>query len=384
MIYLDNSATTALSDEVKSAMTAAMECYGNPSSLHSQGDIARRELTRSRATVMSALGAKNGKLIFTSCGSEASNLAILGCVSSKKRRTANRIVTTDSEHPSVSRVLDSLELQGFEIFRVPTKNGTLDAEALETALEKPVYMVSMMLVNNETGAAYSVGEFFKKVKNKYPEAVCHCDAVQGFLKVPFTPTSLNADMVTLSAHKIHGPKGVGALWVSDRIIKERRLVATLLGGGQEEGFRSGTENTIGISGFAAAAEQGAKHFAKDIEYVAELRRYAIEKLSTIKDAVQLNLPKQAAPHILSVTICGIKSQTVLNYLSAKGICISSGSACSSRSNKPSQVLLSYGLSERDADSTLRISLSRYNTKEDIDALTKAISEATLNLVRTKR
>ena len=362
MIYLDNSATTELSAEAKAAMTAAMESYGNPSSLHSAGDASRRELAAARAKVALALGARGGKLIFTSCGSEASNLAILGSIYSKKRRTARRIVTTDSEHPSVENVMRALEEQGFEIVRIPTAGGELDADALEKALDAPILTVSMMLVNNETGAVYRVADFFKRVKDKYPDAVCHCDAVQAFLKLPIAPNTLNADMISISAHKIHGPKGVGALWVSDRIIRERRLVPTLLGGGQEEGFRSGTENTVGIAGFAAAAEQGVKSFAEDVRKMTELRQYAIERLSELNGSIRLNLPQTAAPHVISVTVSGIKSQTVLNHLSAAGICVSSGSACSSHSNKPSHVLLAYGLSERDADSTIRISLSRYNTK----------------------
>ena len=384
MIYLDNSATTELSAEAKAAMTAAMESYGNPSSLHSAGDASRRELAAARAKVALALGARGGKLIFTSCGSEASNLAILGSIYSKKRRTARRIVTTDSEHPSVENVMRALEEQGFEIVRIPTAGGELDADALEKALDAPILTVSMMLVNNETGAVYRVADFFKRVKDKYPDAVCHCDAVQAFLKLPIAPNTLNADMISISAHKIHGPKGVGALWVSDRIIRERRLVPTLLGGGQEEGLRSGTENTVGIAGFAAAAEQGVKSFAEDVRKMTELRQYAIERLSELNGSIRLNLPQTAAPHVISVTVSGIKSQTVLNHLSAAGICVSSGSACSSHSNKPSHVLLAYGLSERDADSTIRISLSRYNTKEDIDALTAALDTAISRLVRVKR
>ena len=208
--------------------------------------------------------------------------------------------------------------------------------------------------------------------------------MQAFLKLPVAPNTLNADMISISAHKIHGPKGVGALWVSDRIIRERRLVPTLLGGGQEEGLRSGTENTVGIAGFAAAAEQGVKSFAEDVRKMTELRQYAIERLSELNGSIRLNLPQTAAPHVISVTVSGIKSQTVLNHLSAAGICVSSGSACSSHSNKPSHVLLAYGLSERDADSTIRISLSRYNTKEDIDALTAALDTAISRLVRVKR
>ena len=384
MIYLDNSATTPLSENVKSAIIEALELYGNPSSLHFEGDKARRAVLSARNDIMMALGARNGKLIFTSCGSEASNLAINGSVRAKKRRVAKRIITNDSEHPSVANTLDSLKDEGFEIVKIPTKNGVLDREALTAALEKPIFMASIMLVNNETGAVYDVADAFSEIKRKYPDAICHCDAVQGFMKVKFTTVSLNADMITVSGHKVHAPKGIGALWVSDRMIKEKRLVPVLLGGGQEEGFRSGTENTIGIIGFSKAVYDGMKTFGEDVSKMQELRSYAVSELSQIGQGVRVNEPVFAAPHIISVTVPNIKSQTMLNHLSAKGICVSSGSACSSHSNKPSEVLLSFGLTEGEADSTIRISLSKYNTKDEIDFLTCAIKDGIESLVKIKK
>ena len=384
MIYLDNSATTPLSDAVKSAIIEALECYGNPSSLHFEGDKARRALVSARNEIMRGLGARNGKLIFTSCGSEASNLAIKGSVAAKKRRTSNRIITTDSEHPSVANTLNSLEGEGFEIVRIPTKSGMLDREALLAALDKPIFMASVMLVNNETGAVYDVFDTFSEIKKKYPDAICHCDAVQGFLKVRFSPASLNADMITISGHKVHAPKGIGALWVSDRIIKEKKLVSVLLGGGQEDGFRSGTENTIGIIAFAKAVSEGVMSFPQDVCKMSDLRKYAVNKLAEIGRGVKINEPALHASHIISVTVHNIKSQTMLNHLSSKGICVSSGSACSSHSNKPSSALLSFGLAEKEADSTIRISLSKYNTKEEIDLLVNAIEEGIEKLVKVKR
>lgn len=383
MIYLDNSATTALSENVKIAMQTAMELYGNPSSLHSVGDIARRKLAEQRATIMSAFGAKNGKLIFTSCGSEATALALIGAAKAKQRIVSNRIITTDSEHPSVANSLASLEKLGFEIIKISTRCGKLDESEIEAALNQPIFLATAMLVNNETGAVYNISDMFKRIKSLYPSAICHCDAVQGFLKIPFTPTTLNADLITVSAHKIHGPKGVGALWVDEHIIKEKRLVPILLGGGQENGFRSGTENTIGISGFAAAVEEGMVDFSHDSAHMSSLRAYAIDKLMALGKEVSLNIPEVAAPHILSVTVKGIKSQTILNSLSAKGICVSSGSACSSHFNKPSSTLLAFGLNLHEADSTIRISLSKYNTQSDIDALASALHESVKALVHFK-
>ena len=244
-------------------------------------------------------------------------------------------------------------------------------------------MASMMLVNNETGAVYDIANVFTRIKKKYPSAVCHCDAVQGLFKVKLSATALNADYISISGHKIHAPKGIGALWVSDRIIKERLLVPRIYGGGQEDGFRSGTENTIGISAFAAAAEEGMKTLAEDVQKMSQLREYAMDKLTSVSDELRFNVPQKCAPHILSVTLPRIKSETMLHFLSLHGICVSSGSACSSHSNKPSQSLIAFGLTPFDADCTVRISFSKYNTEADVDALAKALDEGLSKLIRIK-
>lgn len=385
-IYLDNSATTALCDGAVKAMTEAMTVYGNPSSLHSLGHAAQKAVDEARSALGIALGVrmpKPGQIIFTASGTEANNLAIRGCIYSKARRTTNRIITTDSEHPSVDGLLRKLEDEGFEVIRIPTRGGVLDMSALEQALEKSVLMVTMMLVNNETGAMYDLPRVFSMVKQKYPDAVTHCDAVQGFMKCRFTPSSIGADLVSISAHKIHGPKGLGALYVSADILKQRKLVPIIYGGGQEYGFRSGTENVIGIVGFGAAVREAYLGLDKELSKMAALREYALLKLSALD--VRLNTPLgSAAPHIINFTLPNIKSETMLHYLSGEGIYVSSGSACSSHSQTPSRALTAFGLSPADADCSLRVSLSRYNTESDIDALVERLETGLRVLVRIKR
>ncbi len=383
MIYFDNSATTELCDAAKAAISESLESFANPSSLHTLGYQAQKKLEANRKDIMSALRAKSGKLIFTASGSEANNLAILGTVNAKVRRTANRILTTDCEHPSVENTLEELKKSGFEIVKIPTKSGELDMAALDAALDKPVFMASFMFVNNETGSVFCVGEAFDKIRAKYPDAVCHTDAVQGFLKVGFSPSALRADLITVSAHKIHAPKGVGALWVSDAMIRAKKIVPIIHGGGQEAGFRSGTENTIGISAFAAAAKDGAASHPSYIVKIADLRAYAIERITEECPEISLNIPKIPAPHILSVTMPNIKSETMLHFLSSKGICVSSGSACSSHSKKTSSALLSFGLTTKQADCTVRISFCRYNEIAEVDALIEAIKTGVSSLVRIR-
>lgn len=385
-IYLDNSATTALCPEARDAMLEAMDAYGNPSSLHAVGQAAHTLVERARGQVAGALGVRLTRpqeLIFTSSGTEASNLAILGSVYAKSRRIGKRIITTDCEHPSVDAVMERLAADGFDVVRVPTRGGVLDVDAAIRALDEPTVLVSMMLVNNETGARFDVERVFRAAKAKHPETVTHCDAVQGFLKVPFTPASLGADLITVSAHKIHGPKGVGALYVSPAIHKAKQLTAYIHGGGQESGLRSGTENVIGICGFGAAAARGAAQRDADIRRMTELREYLEEKLATLD--VKLNLPAgMRAPHVVSLTLPQIKSQTMLNWLSAKGICVSSGSACSSHKQTASPTLLSFGLTPREADCTLRVSLCAENTEAQLDALCSALDDGIRTLVRIKR
>lgn len=385
-IYFDNSATTALCPEAKAAMTEAMEIYGNPSSLHGAGQSAHLLLEKARGQVASALGVKltrPAELIFTASGTEANNQAIFGTVYAKPRRIGNRVITTDCEHPSVSAAMERLEKEGFEIIRIPTQNGILDTDAAVKALETPTVLVSMMLVNNETGARLEVEKVFAAAKKKHPETVTHCDCVQGFLKVPFTPTSLKADLVTVSGHKIHGPKGVGALYVSPAILKTKQLAPHLYGGGQENGLRAGTENLLGIVGFGAACNAMSSQKQAHMDKMTALRTRLEAGLADMD--VTLNLPAgQRAPHVLSITLPSIKSQTFLNFLSAKGICVSSGSACSARATHPSASLLAFGLTPEAADCTVRVSLCESNTEDEIDTLCAAFAEGIDRLVRIRR
>lgn len=382
MIYFDNSATTALSAEAKEAMLHAMDTYGNPSSLHTLGVEADRMLRTARESVLSALGARSsaGALFFTASGTEATNLAFFGTARAKSRRTAHKIVITDSEHPSVTRCAEALEKEGFTVVRIPTKNGVLDAESLNVALDRDVFLISLMLVNNETGARYDVERAFRLAKARNPEVITHCDAVQGFLKCRFTPQSLGADLITVSAHKIHGPKGVGALYVDKRVLTRRAIIPHLYGGGQENGLRSGTENTVGIAGFGAAAAAGAKAFTANTARLSALRAYAIEQLQDCE--VRLNLPAgETAPHILNLTLPDIRSETMLHHLSSAGICVSAGSACSSHDAHPSDSLLAFGLSAEEAGHSIRISFCEQNTEEEIDCFISALRDGLATLVR---
>jgi cysteine desulfurase len=292
------------------------------------------------------------------------------------------VITTDSEHPSVDNVMRKLEADGFEVIRISTRGGVVDEEQFSTALNDQVALVSLMMVNNETGACYDVKKLFGMVKRRCPEAVTHCDAVQGFLKVPFSPKVIGADLVSISAHKIHGPKGVGALYISPEIIKMKKIVPYIIGGGQEGGYRSGTENIVGIVGFGAAAAECRQHFSQSIPKIAALRDLCAEK-ATLAGA-RVNMPKGArAPHVLSLTLPDIKSETMLNFLSAKGICVSAGSACSAHSRHISSSLIGFGLTEAEADTTIRISFSEYNSEEEILAFGEALREGIDSLVRIK-
>lgn len=384
-VYLDNSATTAPSEGVIDAMTAAARCYGNPSSVHAAGLESAALLRSCRAEVAAAFGLRRSDdfhIIFTASGSEANNLAIRGTALAKKRRISNRIITTDSEHPSVANTAASLAAEGFEVVKIPTRGGALDMAALERELDSGALMVSLMLVNNETGARYDVERAFRMAHAKNPEIVTHCDAVQGFMRIKFTPASLGADLVSVSAHKIHGPKGVGALCVAPGMIRAKRLAPVIYGGGQEEGFRSGTENLIDIAGFARACTEARENAERDAAHMDELYRHALDVLPAA--GVRLNLPTNAAGHIVSLTLPGIGSETMLHFLSEKGIFVSAGSACSSHAHGPSGTLLAFGLSPADADRTLRVSFGSQNTVDDIDRLADALRDGIGRLVRAGR
>ncbi len=383
-VYLDNSATTALSQGVKDTMLAAMEIYGNPSSLHTAGDEAHRLLNAAREQVYSAVGVRQiegWRVVFTASGSEANNLAILGAARAKKHFASKRILTTDSEHPSVAKAIEALTREGFEAVQISTRGGALDMVQLRNEAMKGVFMASFMLVNNETGALYDIDAAARAIRAVCPDALIHCDAVQGFLRQNLPRASSGIDMISISAHKIHGPKGVGALIVSPAAIKRRALTPVVYGGGQEEGLRAGTENLIGIAGFGKAVSEGRLAVTPNADKLRRLYLYAAERLSALD--VVLNVPEKHVDHIISITVPNIKSQTMLNFLSARGICVSSGSACSSHDKKISSALRAFGLDDRAADSTIRVSLCPENTREDIDALIFALSEGMRSLVKIK-
>ena len=385
-IYLDNSATTRISDvALKKYIEVSEGCFGNPSSLHSLGHEAELILKGARETVLSSLSAR-GTVVFTSSGSEANNLAILGRAYSKERyKRGAKIITTDSEHASVSEPIKKLASEGYKVAYIPTKGGALDLEALASELTPDTVLVTIMAVNNETGAAYDLKSAAALIKSRCPEALLHIDATQSYMKIPTSQRALGADMITISSHKIHGPKGVGALFVSDAVIKSRGLSPIVFGGGQEGGLRSGTENVPAIAAFAEAIREGVKNLSENAKNMDDLRSYLIENLT--RDAafaeISLTLPEHHAPHILNVTLPKIKSETMLHFLSSMGIFVSSGSACSSNSSHKSSALIAYGRSEAEADTSIRISLSKETAREDIDALCDALKTGLSRLARIR-
>ena len=381
MIYFDNSATTPLCAGAKQEMSRAIGNFGNPSSLHAAGQSAAQILNTARAQIGAALDARKDKfeIVFTSGGTEGNNLALFGVLNAKNYKNP-KIITSDSEHPCVLEPCKVLEAQGVRVVRLRTVGGKLDEEQFDAEMDGDVCLVSLMHVNNETGAVYPVGRFFEKAKAKSPQVICHTDAVQAFLKIPLSMRSLGADLVTLSAHKIGGPKGCGALVISRDLIKRKALLPLLYGGGQMGNLRSGTENTVGIAGFGGAAEEKHASFAENAEKTARLRAYLAARLP---DEVAVNDPPVHAPHILSLTLPNIKSETALNFFSARGICVSNGSACASNGKHKSYVLAAYGLTDKQVDSTIRVSLSAENTEKEVDEFVGALDEALGTLVRFK-
>lgn len=386
-IYLDNSATTRICPEaLKKYNEVSENVYGNPSSLHAMGLMAEKELDTTRRLLLQSLGDKTSSVVFTASGSEANNLAIIGRALSKERyKKGARIITSEGEHASVSSPFEKLEAMGFEVVKIPTRGGSLDLDALRAAMTKNVILVSVMHINNETGAVYDIPAVAKIMRASAPEAVLHVDATQSYLKIPFTKKSLGADMITVSSHKIEGPKGVGALVIDSQIIKSRGLSALILGGGQEMGLRSGTENVPAVAAFGEAIKIGYAALGERKSVCESLRSYLEERLSTEEfSSISVTRPPVFAPHIINITLPGIKSETMLHFLSSVGIYVSSGSACSSNSSHISSALTAYGRSAAEADSSLRISFSHNNKKEDVDALCDALLEGLSRLARIKK
>ncbi|HHU05080.1 MAG TPA: cysteine desulfurase [Clostridiales bacterium] len=369
MIYFDNAATTKVSDEAARAVYLAMtESYGNPSSSHALGREAREIIGTARKTVAAAIGAQPETIYFTSGGTEADNLAIISAAENMKRR-GGHILTTAIEHDAVLKCMAELERQGFEVEYIkPDRHGDIPVSAFESALREDTVLVSLMLVNNEVGSVLPVAEVSKMLRRRKSQALLHTDAVQGFLKIPFTVKSLGADLLTLSAHKIHGPKGVGALYVR----KGLRLLPRSFGGGQESGLRAGTESVPLIAGFGAAVEQGLKSRERDIAEMSKIRDYIRAQLRVRLPEAKI-LGSAAAPHILCLSLPGYKSEVLLNWLDMRGICVSKGSAC--KKGRRSHVLEAMGLSSGEIDGALRVSLSAQNTMEEAEAFVSAFAEA---------
>ena len=366
MIYLDHAATTPVPRPVADAMYQVLtEQFGNPSSQYPLGREAKALVEEGRAVVAGALGCRPENLHFTSCGTESDNWAISAAVW-QGRHTGRHIITTAVEHSAVLEPCKLLQQQGYEVtYLAPDKTGHVTAEQVAQALREDTVLVSMMLVNNETGCIFPVQEVARLLREKNSRALLHCDAVQGFLKVPCDPVGWGVDLMSLSAHKIGGPKGIGALYVRPDLRNLRPLLA---GGGQEEGLRSGTEATAQIAGFAKAVALRQEGLEEKLAHMARIKAYCRERLLSIPGVVPVGGGE--APHILAVSLVGYPSANVINDLGSQGICLSAGSAC--HRGKASRGYAALGLDKRTAAGVLRLSFGPETTEGDIDALYEAL------------
>jgi len=364
-VYLDNSSTTAVCERsIEYISHTLSENYGNPSSLHIMGLNAETELIKARSAVAGLLSCREDEIIFTGSGTEANNTAIFGAAKARRKR-GNKIVTTAIEHPSVLEAVKLLEDEGFDVIRLsPNQDGIISEQDIFKAIDEKTILVSIMLVNNETGAIQPVSAARTAIERKQAPALLHCDAVQGFGKMKISPASLGVDLLSASAHKIHGPKGIGILYKKKGI----HLPPLLVGGGQESGMRSGTESVPLIAGLRGAIES----LPKTHEKIKELRDYAADLFGGQSFAA-INSPEGALPYIINISIPGYRSETLLHFLEAQGIYVSSGSACAK--GQGSYVLRAMGLSSERVDSALRISFSRFNEKSDIERLFDSLKKA---------
>lgn len=365
--YLDNSATTFLCGSAKKEMINSIEnCWGNPSSLHQAGIDADMLLRKARTTLSKALKCDAEEVVFTSGGTEGNNLAIFGAAYANRRK-GNKVITTKIEHPSVLNAFKRLEEEGFEVTYIGTdSSGHLDMKALEEAVNEKTILISVMAVNNEIGTVQPVEMLSGIAKRKGAPAIIHVDAVQAFGKLPLNPKKLGIDLMTVSSHKIHGPKGVGALFIK----KGTKIRPVAVGGGQERDIRPGTEPMPAIAGFMGAV--GELTVEKSLEKMTALRDGFIAKLRNI-EGVSINSPDDALPYIVNLSLKGLRSETVLNLLSDMEIYVSSGSACAK--GHKSHVLTAMGLGDDVIDSSLRVSLSRFTTEEELDCFIEGISRA---------
>ncbi|MDR2647026.1 MAG: cysteine desulfurase [Oscillospiraceae bacterium] len=374
--YLDNSATTPpCAESIAATQDALTRYWGNPSSLHQAGIEAEHLLSSCRSSVASAIGCEADEVFFTSGGTESNNLAIVGAALANRRR-GKRIVTSAVEHSSVMESTKALQERGFEVVYLSVdRMGRVSEQELARAINRDTILVSLMAANNEVGTVQPIDVVRRIVTRVGAPATIHCDAVQAFGKLRVQPARLGVDLLTVSSHKIHGPKGVGALYVRKGV----KLNPLLYGGSQESKLRPGTEAMPVIAGFAAAAN-ALPPVSQSLAYVTGVRDRLLDGLRGMED-VRLNSPQDALPYIVNISVYGIPSETMLNFLSQRGICVSSGSACAK--GKQSRVLRAMGLGDSEITSALRVSFSRFTTWEEIDTLLHALNEARQTLVRSK-
>ena len=366
--YLDNSATTAVFPQVAELMTKIMcEDYGNPSSLHMKGVQAENYLRYAKETLARILKVNEKEIFFTSGGTESDNLALIGCAFANRRR-GKHIITTQIEHPAILRTCEYLESEGFRVTYLPVNvHGQISLDMLQKEMTPETILVSIMHTNNEIGALQPIMEAGALIKRMNPHTLFHVDAVQGFGKARVFPKKMGIDLMSVSGHKIHGPKGVGFLYVSDRV----KIQPILHGGGQQMNLRSGTDNVPGVAGMAKAAEILYRTFDEDIEHLYRCKKYFIEGLKKIEN-IRINglLPdgeiQGTAPHIVSVSVEGVRSEVLLHALEEKGIYVSAGSACSARKPLPSATLKAIGVDKKLLESTVRFSFSVHTTMEELD------------------
>ena len=368
-VYFDNSATTKVFPEVAELMTKIMcEDYGNPSSLHMKGVQAEQYLRYAKETLAGILKVKENEILFTSGGTESDNLALVGCAMANRRR-GNHLITTAIEHPAILQTMHYLENQGFRVTYLPVDDyGRIRLESLRRAMTPGTILVSIMHTNNEIGSLQPIAEAGALIKQINPYTLFHVDAVQGFGKSKILPKKMNIDLLSVSGHKIHGPKGIGLLYVGEKV----KIQPIVYGGGQQQNLRSGTENVPGVAGLAKAAQMLYEHLDEDIRHLHECKRHFIEGLSKITD-VQVNgiLPEDpfgesTAPHVVSVSFAGVRSEVLLHALEEKGIYVSAGSACSAHKPQPSATLKAIGVDKSLLESTIRFSFSVFTTMEEID------------------
>lgn len=381
-VYFDNSATTRCYDSVKDIVIKTMtEDYGNPSAMHRKGVEAEKYMKDSARIIAGILKVQEKEILFTSGGTEANNLALIGGAMANKR-SGKHIVTTVVEHAAVSQPATFLQEQGFEVTYLPVDSeGRVKAETLESVLRPDTILVSVMYVNNEVGAVMPVEEIGKLVHEKSPKALFHVDAIQAFGKYRIYPKKAGIDLLSVSGHKIHGPKGVGFLYINEKA----KLQPQILGGGQQNGMRSGTDNVPGAAGLGAAAKESYQNLEEKNERLYSLKEHIAAGLSEIENIRINGMPlREGAPHILSVSVMGVRSEVLLHALEDRDIYISAGSACSSHKRKPSAVLTAMGMSKEQIESTVRLSFSEENTEEEADYFLGVMKELVPMLRRYSR